>query len=284
MQALARILAGCLSAGIFGMPVQAAPSDKPLEVGVFPYLSARALLVTYTPLKDYLEVRLHRLVTISSAPDFREFHERTLRGEYDLVITPPHFAWLAQTDARYIPINVYTKVLRTVFVVARDSPIKSVAGLRAKTIAIPDRLAIVSIMGLKHMRDMGLEPGRDFTLREFTSHASAAYSVQHRETDAVIVGMTVFQKQIPEEVRHDLRVLATLGNVPNIMFAAHPRLGQTTVERLRTLLVTFANDSPGGKDFIKASGFEGIRPVTEADKKRIEPYARELKTLLEQAP
>jgi phosphonate transport system substrate-binding protein len=265
--------------GLAGASACASGPDRPLEFGIFPYLNARALLTVYAPLQDYLERELKRPVSLSTAPGFEEFHQRTVRGDYDLVLTPPHFARLAQSEAGYVPIDIFTRVLHPVFVVKRDDPITTVTGLRGRRIVVPDRLALVSIMAIRYLREQGMRPGQDYALDVSTSHASAVYSVTQGEYDAAVTEAAAFG-QIAPEVRANLRVLAVFGSMPHIMFAAHPRLSAPTIARLKTLLMEFANASPEGQRFIQASGFEGIRPVTPADLRTVDPYAHELKRLL----
>jgi phosphonate transport system substrate-binding protein len=72
-------------------------------LGVLPIHSARVLTERYEPLRAYLEKHLKQPVRIESAADFRRFHERTLRGDFDLTITPAHFARLAQKEAGFVP-------------------------------------------------------------------------------------------------------------------------------------------------------------------------------------
>ena len=54
-------------------PVYAAisPPEKPLEVGVVPYLSTRVLVSSYEPLRLYLEQSLHRPVILYTATGFK---------------------------------------------------------------------------------------------------------------------------------------------------------------------------------------------------------------------
>ena len=263
----------------FSLGARAATDDAPLEFGVFPYLSARALLGSYQPLKVYLEEQLGRKVLFSTAPSFQIFHERTLKGEYDLVLTPPHFARYAQSVVGYVPIGVYSKVLRSVVAVRKGPGISQVSDLRGKTVVVPDRYAIVTLMGLRYLADHGLRPDMDFKLQISNSHASAAYVVAHSEADAAITEVATFQKQIPAELRDQLRIAFVMGSLPHVMFLAHPRLGPKRIGVIHQALLNFASKSPEGSTFIENNGFEGIRSVTEADMKAMDPYVAELKAL-----
>lgn len=264
-----------------GVPTRADEHGVPLEFGVFPYLSPRALMGVHQPIKVFVEGQLGRPVQLSTATSFESFNERTLRGDYDLVITPPHLARLAQIEAKYVPLAVYSKVLRGVIAVRKASPVTEIRQLRGKVVAVPDRLAIVTLAGTRFLAEQGLRVDRDYSLHIFTSHTSAAYAAAQGEAEAVITEVAIFEKQIPPEVRDALRPLTLMGKLPHVMYLAHPRLGARSMEALRAGLVEFARRAPDGTHFIETTGFEGIRPITDADMKAMDPYVAELRSLLQ---
>jgi phosphonate transport system substrate-binding protein len=266
-----------------GLPLTAMADGKPLEIGVFPYLSVRAVLATYQPIRLYLERELGRSVELYTAPDFRTFIERTRNGEYDVLITAPHFARLAQIETGYQPLAGFSKELHPVIVVARGSPYKSLADLRGKTVVVPDRLAIVSMMGLRLLREQGIENDRDFRLVSAVSHNSAVLDVTHAKADAAITEAAALQ-QMPAELRSGVRVIATAGTAPHVMLMAHPRLGHAAIQQLRFLLEQFARHSPEGQKFLATTGYEGMKPVSEAELKSLDPYAREIPRILRASP
>jgi len=254
-------------------------ADVPLEVGIFPYLSTQAILATFQPVRAHLETALKRPVQLSTAQDFPAFVARTQHGDYDLVITAPHFARLAQREAGYVPLVQFTRDLRGVVVIAADSPAKSITALRGRSIAVPSRLAIVSMMGLRLFARGGLNPGRDFTLQSMPSHSSAVLSVRNGENAAAFIEASVLQ-QMPAEIASGVRVLATTGHVPSLVFIAHSHLARAERDRLKTELLRFAVDTEEGRAFLKSSRFEGLRAVTEKDMRTFDSYMDELKEQL----
>ena len=95
----------------------AASADKPLVLGVFPHLTAKQIIENYQPLVTLLEQQLHRHVVVYSAPNLRAFVERTRLGDYDILLTPPHLAWLARQEAGYRPLLKYAKPVHGLLVV-----------------------------------------------------------------------------------------------------------------------------------------------------------------------
>ncbi len=273
--ALALMLAGSASA-------IASEASNRVEVGVFPYLSTRALLDVYEPVRVYLQAELNRPTHLFTATSFKAYADRTQAGEYDVVVTPPHLARLAQREAGYIPLTMYTRELRGVVVVAKASPIQTLQDLKGMRVATPNKIALVSIVGSQLLRDNGLVNDANISIHDVGSHSNAVLAVQRNEAEAAITENAALQ-QMPDALRNSVRVIAQTQRLPHVMFLAHPRLGQAGVARVRELLLQFANTTEG-RAFLKGSGFEGMRPVDEADMKSIDPLIKELKRILETMP
>lgn len=251
-----------------------------LEIGIFPYLNTRALLTTYQPLQQYLQNRLQRPVLFITAPDFRTFVERTQQGEYRFVLTAPHFARLAQQEAGYLPMLRTKRDLHGVLLVNQGSPLQDVSELRGKTIATPDSIAIISMLGVQLLRANGLQPGKDVVLQPVPSHDAAVLSLQKENgAAAAIVAVSALQ-QMPQELKGSVRTLATSNEVPPIMYLARPKTPRREVAHMTRLLLEFAENTPEGKKFMSDTGHLGLRPPTASEMKSLDPYVSDLKTLL----
>ena len=261
------------------LPRAQAADRHSLDMGIFPYLSTRALLDLYQPMRVYLANELREPVNLFTAPSFKTYADQTQQGIYDIVVTPPHFARLAQREAGYIPLVMYTRELLGIVVVARNSPIRSLQDLKSKRIATPDRLALVTIMGQQLLRDNGLVPDASVTILDVASHNNAVLAVLRGEADAAITEHAALQ-QMPADLRNNVRIVAQTRHVPHVMYLAHARLGQARIAQIKAALLRFSGTADG-RAFLKESGFEGMRPVEEADLKNMDPYIKELKRLLD---
>lgn len=263
-------------------PAIAAEAPGGVGMGVFPYLSTRALLDLYEPVRVLLQAELNRPTNLFTAPSFKAYADRTQAGEYDVLVTPPHLARLAQREAGYIPLTMVTRELRGVVVVAKTSPIQTLHDLKGKRIATPNKIALVTIVGGQLLRDNGLVNDVNTLIEDVGSHTNAVLAVQRGEAEAALTENAVLQ-QIPEDLRNSVRIIAQTQRLPHVMFLAHPRLGQAGVERMRALLLRFSNTAEG-RTFLKISGFEGMRSIDEADMKSVDPFIKELKRMLEVMP
>ena len=266
--------------GILSTPIYPADNaSSRLELGVFPYLSARALLDLYEPVRMYLQDELNRPTKLFTASSFKVYVDRTQQGEYDVVLTPPHLARLAQREAGYIPIAIVTRELRGVVVVAKNSPYQSLVDLKGRRIAMPSKLALVTIVGGQLLRDAGLSNEMGTLLRDVGSHSNAVLAVQRNEAEAALTENAALQ-QLPEEIRNNLRIIAQTQRLPHVMFLVHPRLGYAGAEKVRAALLQFPLTAEG-RAFLKSSGFEGLRGVEEADLRAVDPFMKEVRQYLE---
>lgn len=263
---------------VFLLPCAQAAESQPLSMGVFPYLSTRALLDVYQPIRIDIAEAMKRPVHLFTAQSFEAYADQARQGAYDILITPPHFALLAQRQAGYIPLVVYTRKLRGIFVVARNSAIHGLQDLKGKRIATPTRLALVTIMGRQWLRENGLAPNADVVLLDRASHANAVEAVRRGDAEAAITTSTALA-QMSAELRDSVRVVAQTPYAPHVMYLVHPRLGKMAIERIKAALLAFPA-TQAGQAFLKVNGFEGMRPVEAADIKRVQPYVKELERLL----
>ena len=272
------LLGLCLTYGGAAMAAETAP----LKLGLLPTLSPRALLANYQPVRLYLERELRRPVELSTAVDFRAFHRATMAGDYDLVLTAPHLARLAQIEGKFEPMATYTATNRAVLVMAKERPLRSASDVRGKCVAIFDEHALVVLQGLRWLSERGLKPDLDFRVLETHSHNSVAHSVLSGEC---VLGITAPSgiKQWTEEDSRRLEVFAELAEQQAVTWMAHPRLGGNSIKRIRNALLKLG-DSPEGKQFFASTGYKGMRTVSTRDMRQLDSYAKEVGTLLRGSP
>ncbi len=263
------------------IPLHSWAAQKPLILGVFPYLNSYLVVSKFAPMRDYLASQLGRPVQIYTAADFRTFIERTQKGEYDIVLTAPHLARMAIQEGVYIPLATYKAQLTGMIIVKQDSPFARLSDLRGKSIAIPDKLAIVTMLGKQMLRDAGLQADKDYKLVVTRSHSSAALSVIHHQQDAAIIGSTPY-KQLSQEDQAQLRILAQTPAHPTQYYIAHKRLGARQLEQIQTALVQFANSTEAGQKFIAENQLEGMLKSNGEELKKLDPFVNEVKTLQKQ--
>jgi len=248
-----------------------------LRLGIMPFNSTLALIKTHQPLRQHLETVLGRSVEIFTSPDYATFHRDSLDGNFDLLITGPHFGVMC-IERGYTPLFHYKTSLRPIFVIRADAGINQAANLKGKRIGLSNRLSVSSIVGLQWLEEQGLRAGRDFELVEKTTHGSAIAAVAVGDLDAALTTYTPL-KQVPADVRAKVGELPTTVQVPHLMTLAHSRLGQTQVEQVRQALRSFQS-TPDGQAFFRNTGYLGYDAIEPADLKVLQPYVPIVKQLM----
>lgn len=227
-------------------------SPRPLTLGLMPYLNTRTLLATYQPIANALEQELKQPVQVLTAPDFDTFVKRVFNGDYDVVVTAPHYGRLAMKDYGYSLLVMHKQPIRSVMVTARSNPLTSMADLRNQTIAIVERSALVAIGGVLTLADEGLKENVDYRFVETVSHSSALQSAVSGKTRAAIVAYATLQLASPE-MQRDTVVFRELAKIPGLFYLAHSRLPATRQSAIRTALLHFESSSEGQAFFTKTS-------------------------------
>ena len=264
-----RVLRRCLLALLLWPVAGGAFGAEPLRLGIMPFNSALALIRTHQPLRNHLQARLDRRVEIFTSADYFTFLNETQAGNFDLVITGPHFGIMA-IDRGYQPLVQYQAVLQPVFVVRRDGSIRGLDDLRGRRIGLSSRLSMSSIGGVKWLQDHGMMVGRDFSLYERATHGAAIAAVAVGDLDAALTTHTPL-RQVPEDVRAKVTVLPLDVATPHLMTLANKRLGKPTIDRIRQALYAFPA-TPEGQAFFQETGYQGYRDVVPGDFKVLAPY------------
>lgn len=255
-----------------------ARAGQTFTIGVLPIHSARVLAARYEPLRAYLEQHLNQPARIESAVNFANFQARTLRGDFDLTITPAHFARLAQKDAGFQPLAQFVPDHDALLVYAAERPLRDAADLRGKTLAVIDRLAISVTAVISHLEEQGLEVGRDYRALEHRTHASAAYSLVN---GGALAAVTTSQGllQMPEDLRGKLVVMRHVADIPAFVFVARPEASPARVARLKSLLLAFPNHPEGG-EFLRRIGYSAVLPASEQRMRRADAFLKATRAAL----
>lgn len=242
-------------------------------LGVLPVHSARVITERYEPLRSYLEKTLGQPVRIESAGDFRRFHERTLHGDFDLTITPAHFARLAQKEAGFQALVQFVPDHDALLVHAADRPLSSVKDLQGRQLAVIDRMAVTVTATLQYLESQGLEADQDYKVAEHRTHASAAYSLIGG-LSAAAVTTSQGLLQMPDDVRRKLVILKHIADIPAFVFITKPDTSKARNEQLKRALLAFPREAEG-IDFLGHTGYNGLIPASEALMKRADIYLKE---------
>lgn len=244
-------------------------TPAPLRLGIMPFNSPITLLKTHQPLIRHLEVTLGRPITVSTSTDYTTFVNQLLDGQFDIAIAGPHFASMARERGATLLVR-YKAELQPVFVVRQASTIHTANDLQDARIGLSSPLSMSSIGGVKWLQDQGFVLGKDFRLRDYSSHGAAIAAVVVGDVDAALTTHTPL-RQVPEDIRSKTRILASEVRMPHLITLASPRIAQNEAKRIKTALTAF-EQTAAGQDFFRDTGYLGYIDVTPADLQHLKPY------------
>lgn len=263
------------------MSVFAAEQTGGLVIGIAPFLPVKTLVQNYAPLRDYLEIKLNEPVTIVSAPDYKTYYKSIQKHDYEIVITNASSAYVAYTDYAYTPLLQPLNFTHPVVVIGKDQKLTDLTELRDKTIAMSDATAIVSMQGLQMLRDFGLQPGRDVSIKNMQNHSAAVNYVITGEVDAAIVSDRALM-QMPATIKDKVKIVYTWeqGAAPGIVYMGSPKLSGDSLKLISKSILEFVRDTPAGKKMMLDTGYGGLIPVKPEDLQALAPYGILLKESL----
>lgn len=251
-----RGLLGLLLAAV-AVPRAAFAAPPPLQIGVMPYLSTDRLIAGHQSLRHFLEVAFGRPAALSTAPDFPRFQERTLAGEYDFIITGPPLAWAAYRAGVAVPIATSVRPLRISVVVAPNSPVKTLADLRGKTIGVLPPPSFAPAILADMFRAHGLKLGTDVAPRYESTPYNSVLAVTLGELDAAAYP-NVSLPSLPAELLSRIRNVEVSADFPSVMFCARLSSALPPPEAMQADLFRFVRETPEGALFLREFGHEGL--------------------------
>ncbi len=251
-------------------PASAQQSTASFGIGVLPNVSARVILTSYQPMREYFERELKRGVDIATAPDLRAFAENTRRGDYQLIVTAANLGRVAQVDSNWHPLAIYDPKIPAILVALADNANASVTQLRGKFLALANPQSLVALAGLEWLGVQGLRHGADFKTVTAANDDSLGAVLRTGEAPLAIMSMGEFRAK-PEAMRNTLRVVTEIAKLPGFLVMANPGLPAAEVKRLKTLILAFPQRDEG-KKFFALSGFANIREVTEPELKTLDSF------------
>lgn len=265
-----------LALGLSAVPVAA----QVLRFGSYASERPSEELRKLEPFKQYLETSLKQQglpvhVEVSIFPTYDEGIDALANGDVDFSRVGPVAYVLAKRKNPALTLLVGEahegdKQFPAVMVVAKDSPIRSVADLRGKRFAFGDASSTSGrYLPQAELAKAGIT-AKDLASYEYLGrHDKVVFAVASGRFDAGATNINTFMKYA--EAKH-LRELARYPS-PTHAWAAHNKLEPTLVKALRKALLEMTD--PRLRELIDRNGF---LPATDADYdelRRVMNFARE---------
>jgi phosphonate transport system substrate-binding protein len=99
------------------------------------------------------------------------------------------------------------------------------------------------------------------------------------ESAAAIISVTALRQLHPGTTVR-VRIMKRLPQTTPLLYLANKRLGSSRIDSLRRQLLQFANHTAEGQAFSKELGHGGLKEISAADMKALDPYVQDLKVML----
>lgn len=253
-------------------------AQTPLQLGVVPHVSARVILTNYQPLRRHLERGFDRTVEISTASSFREFHQRSMAGVYDLVVTAANLGRIAQVEGKLSAIAIYEPRIPGLLVMLKARPVTDVEEIRGRTLAVSNPQSLVALTGMRWLSEKRLRVGPDFRTVHAANDESLAQLLSSGDAPLAMMSRGEF-RAIHEDLRARLEVFTEFTKVPGFMVLLGKSLSTTQVEAVRAGLADFLS-TEDGRQFSTLTGTTAIRALEDADFRALDEVLDETRRLL----
>ncbi|MGE5548159.1 MAG: phosphate/phosphite/phosphonate ABC transporter substrate-binding protein [Solirubrobacterales bacterium] len=222
----------------------ASASAEEYTLGIVPQFEQRRLYATWKPIVDQLAQRSGLTLNLITTLTVSEFERALAEGRFDFVYANPYHILREANRQGYLPLVRDAVPVRGIVVVARTSPLKSVAELDGKTLAVPSPNAIGASLLIRAdlERIYGVRP----VLLNAKTHSSVYLHVANGLADAGGGVEKTLQEQ-DAAVRDALRILYTTRELPSHPIAAHPRIPAPIRIRLQQAMLALAATLEGAR-------------------------------------
>jgi len=264
-----RFLAVALAMLALGLQPLAHAAEKSLRLGTLPVVSTRTAYEIYQPLIDSLENGLGiSTIKLETPVHFKGMYQRIQENGFDLLVSPPHIARLAQKKLGWHPLVMFQPEHQSVLLAQVSSGPASIESLRGGTIAVLDNRALVAMVMMEALSKKGLQMNRDFKVIETRSYESSQIAVKQGVAQAMVFRSQGF---IDPNIRDQFKILLEAGVLPGYVIIAAPKTSEAQLQKMRTQLLLFGS-TPEAKPFMEKLGYEGLTTATEEAMRRLDPY------------
>jgi phosphonate transport system substrate-binding protein len=249
---------------LFSLPAfaaaPAAAKRQTLKIGVAEGKGKQSAVESFAPFIKQMNVSPSYSFEMVVFEDGEKQYEALRDGRVDLAFLGPASYVKAHHEFKAQPVVAEAGDLRSMLVVAKSSPIRSVKELRGKTL----------VLGYEGSTTTHLLPMLLLSKHQLKSGDMGRITFVGDQTkkivDAILDGTAVaggISENLFAAHKNELRVLETSEPLPGALIVAHPKVGATTLKELRALFVKYA-PAAGSPRFPK-----GAVAVTDATYNRV---------------
>jgi len=216
--------------------------------------SATDIVFRYEEFRQIVEKALGTLVILAPVRELKALRNSLETGAYSLVLLrPADIAAEAVRDYGYQAIVVSKEPAYTLFIVNKDSPLKTIADVKGKSIVTPERYGYQWRVASAMMRDSNISIVKE-QVRIMLDQAAIGWSMESGFYDVGVV--STFSAVGRTWEKNGGRVIARTPELPNTPLIASPKISAAQIRKLRAALVPIES-TESGVAILKKMGVAG---------------------------
>ncbi len=234
---------------------------EPIIIGIAPHSSTRVILGSHQDLVFFLQKYFKRPVEIITAKNFSEFTKRTNKGtHYDLVLTSPNLAVLAQRLGSYTPIMTYKKGLATI-ILSKDKDILKKDKFPLHVVGL-DPVSFPTLDAQNWLERKGFNEEKvEYT---YTSATDSSITILlNNRADMIIMSLPNYLKLMTEKTKNLVHVIYQSEPKPSRIYLAKDKNG-ISLKQWKNALTAFSK-SEEGKKHLKITKLQGFKDISPKD-------------------
>jgi ABC-type phosphate/phosphonate transport system substrate-binding protein len=161
-------------------------------------------------------------------------------------------------DYGYRPVVTEKEPARALFIVRKDSPLKSIADVKGNSILTPDRYSNMWRVANAMLRDNKISMANE-KVRTMHDDAAIGWSMESGFFDVGVINSISAVGRTWE--KNGGRVIARSPELPNMPLIASPELSAAQIAKLRAALLAL-NSNKDGQAMLKKIGITGFRETS----------------------
>ncbi len=222
-------------------------------------MTATDIAFRYEQFKQIVEKALGSPVTLVAVRDARMLRKSVQTGAFALVLSRPADVLAeAVRDYGYQAVVVSQEPAHALFIVKKDSPLKTISDIKGKSILTPDRYAYMWRIANAMMRDNKISMVNE-QVRSMSDQAAIGWSMEGGFFDVGVVAS--FSGVGRNWEKNGGRIIARSPELPNTPMIASQKISPAQIQKLRAALISLRS-SESGAAILKDIGVPGFKEAS----------------------
>jgi ABC-type phosphate/phosphonate transport system substrate-binding protein len=216
-------------------------------------------LFRYQELTEVIEKQLKAQLIVVAVRDRNKLKISLKRQEYGLLLARPNDVPAeAIRDFGYRPVVVAREPSQALFIVHKNSPLRTIKDVKGKTILTPDQYSNIWRTANAMLRDAQINMAGE-KVRSMRDQAAIGWSMENEFFDVAVVNSVSGVGRSWEKNGH--RVIARSRELPNMPMIASPNITEAQSTAVRGAMVALAG-SENGRVILKKIGLSGFQEAS----------------------